>query len=217
MARQEGTETIQSKVKDLPPERAGNATYNLLMRQSRKLGRTATRTLVGAKNLLQNDMAIPGTDKMFQGFSRKKRIKSEVDELKKVVKQSHEVIAEVQTVFPVTLFPDKLCLDRSVITITKRNFFWSSSNTSIRIEDVFNVSTTLGPIFGSLTIASRIMNSIDHYTINFLWRQDAQELKYMIQGYMIATHSNIDVKQLSTKELVETLRELGRGGSSNDK
>lgn len=203
-------------VDDHSQGRARKATYNMLMRQSRKLGRTATRTLIGAKSLLQQDISMPGADKLFQGFSRSARrdqLHSDVDDLKKVVRQSHEVLAEVQTVFPVTLFPDKLCLDRSVITITKRNFFWSSSNISIRVEDVLNVSTTLGPIFGSLTIASRIMSSVDHYTINFLWRKDATELKHMIQGYMIAKHSNLDLVDLSMDELVTTLRELGAGGS----
>lgn len=217
MAQQEEKTAVKPATGGTPPKRANKATYNLLMRQSRKLGRTATRTIVGARNLLQHDITMPGPDRLFQGFSKvdkKKKVTSEVDELKKVVKQSHEVLAEVQTVFPVTLFPDKICLDRSTITITKRNFFWSASVISVHIEDILNVSTTVGPIFGSLTIAIRVMNSVDHYEINFLWRRDAIELKHMIQGYMIAKHSSVDVGHLSVKELVETLRELGREESA---
>jgi len=217
MAQQKGIDSSQTTVNDQSPERARTVAYNMLMRQSRKLGHAATRTLGDAKNFLQQDMAIPGAEKLRRGLSRsakKDKDGSKVDELKKIVKQSHEIIAEVQTVFPVTLFPDKLCLDRSVITIIKRNFFWSSHTISVRVEDVLNVSSTIGPIFGSLTVASRVMNSVDHYEINFLWRKDAIELKHMIQGYMIAKHSGIEINHLPVDELVDTLRELGRDNSA---
>lgn len=209
MADHQGTSGTAPTVNDQTPDGARADSYNLLMRQSKKLGETATRTLIGAKQMLQQ--GVPGTDWRIPGFSRgkKEEAQSDVDNLKRIVQQSHEVLAEVQTVFPVTLFPDRVCLDRSVITITKRTFFWSSSTISIRIEDILNVATTLGPMFGSITIASRVMSTVDHYTVNFLWRKDAVELKRMIQGYMIAKHSMIETQHLSTEELVEHLRELG--------
>lgn len=113
------------------------------------------------------------------------------------------------TVFPITLFPDSVTVDRTKVTITKRDFFWTSDVMSIRIEDVLNVSASVGPIFGSLTIASRVMSTIDHFKINHFWRNDAIRLKHIIQGYVIAQHNNIDTAHLTRAELVETLRELG--------
>lgn len=215
MSEQQGIGGLPPTIDDQTPDGARAQSYNLLMRQSRKLGQTATRTLIGAKQFLRQE--VPGADRFFQNFSRSQEedARSDVDKLKHIVKQSHEVLAEVQTVFPVTLFPDKLCLDRSVITITKRTFFWSSSTISIRIEDVLNVATTLGPMFGSITIASRVMSTIDHYTVNFLWRKDAIELKSMIQGYMIAKHSGLETQHLTAEELVEHLRELGNDNASS--
>lgn len=220
MVQPKGTTKPPSTVDDHSPERAHTATYNLLMRQSRKLGHTAIRALVSAKGFLRQDVNLPATgrlkqssEKLRQSFSRppkKESVKPDVEAIKKMVQQSHEVLAEVQSVFPIKLFPDKICLDRSVITITKRNFFWSSNVISLRIEDVLNVSTTIGPILGSLTISIRVMNSVDHYEITTLWRNDAIELKHMIQGYMIAKHSGLDIDHLSVKELVETLHELGK-------
>lgn len=217
MAENQGTSGSAPTVNDQSPD-DGAQSYNLLMRQSRKLGQTATRTLTGAKQLLQQ--GVPGTDWRIPGFShgsKREETQSDVDNLKRIVQQSHEVLAEVQTVFPVTLFPDRVCLDRSVITITKRTFFWSSSTISIRIEDILNVATTLGPMFGSITIASRVMSTIDHYTVNFLWRKDAIELKRMIQGYVIAKHSMIETQHLSTEELVEHLRELGNDNGARSR
>ncbi len=132
-----------------------------------------------------------------------------VANLKKVVAQAHEVLASANTVFPLTLFPDTVFVDRTKITIIRRNFFWSSDVMSIRIEDVLNVSASVGPLFGSLTIASRVMSTTDHFQINHFWRNDAAHLKHIIQGYVIAQHNNIDTAHLTKDELIDTLRELG--------
>lgn len=129
--------------------------------------------------------------------------------LKKAVQQAHEVLARANTVFPVTLFPDTVLVDRTKVTIIRRNFFWSEDVMSIRIEDVLNVSASVGPLFGSLTIASRVMSTTDHFQINHFWREDASHLKHIIQGYVIAQHNNIDTAHLSKSELIETLQELG--------
>jgi len=131
------------------------------------------------------------------------------EKLKNIVSKSHEILMSANTVFPITLFPDSVTVDRTKVTITKRDFFWTSDVMSIRIEDVLNVSASVGPIFGSLTIASRVMSTIDHFKINHFWRNDAIRLKHIIQGYVIAQHNNIDTAHLTRAELVETLRELG--------
>lgn len=130
-------------------------------------------------------------------------------DLKKIVAQSHEILMSANTVFPFTLFPDTITVDRTKITITRRDFFWSSDVMSIRIEDVLNVAANTGPLFGSLTVASRVMSTVDHFKINLFWRSDAIRLKHMIQGYVIAQHNKIDTAHLSKRELIDTLIELG--------
>jgi len=130
--------------------------------------------------------------------------------LKKIVTLSHEVLMSANTIFPMTLFPSSVTVDRTKITITKRDFFWSADVLSIRVEDVLNVQASVGPFFGSLTIASRVMSTVDHFQIRHLWRQDAIRLKRIIQGYVIAQHNQIDTSHLDRTELVETLVELGQ-------
>ena len=131
------------------------------------------------------------------------------EDLHKVIKQSHETLASANTVFPMTLFPDTVFVDRTKVTIIRRDFFWSSDTMSIRIEDVLNVSATVGPVFGSLTIASRVMSTIDHFQIRHFWRNDAIYMKRIIQGYVIAQHNKIDTAHLSKQDLIETLLEIG--------
>jgi hypothetical protein len=192
------------------------STYELLIRQSGKLGAVATKAFSDLRHILHHEITLPPAEQFLNSFPRvskkkviKKRGFEEIEELKAMVKKSHQVLASVRTVFPVTLFPNSIVLDRSKITIIERNFFWSAKAVSIQVEDVLNVSNSVGPIFGSLTIASRVMSSVDHFQINYLWRGDAIFLKHIIQGYVIAKHSKIDTSNLSRAEMIETLSELG--------
>jgi hypothetical protein len=197
--------------------------YNFLLRLSRKLGTAATKSsfIHDVRTFLNQEITLPPTEKLFgSGLPRiiRSRQTEEIEpqppkdkakDLKKLVELSHEVLMSANTVFPVTLFPDTVTVDRTKVTITRRDFFWSSDVMSIRIEDVLTVSASVGPIFGSLTIASRVMSTIDHFQINHFWRNDAIRLKHMIQGYVIAQHNEIEIAHLGTKELVDTIVELG--------
>lgn len=201
-------------VEQSSPPVNGPMPYELLMRQSKKLGRAATKTFHDLKHLLNHEITMPSRDQLLSGLSLVPRLKNtkkseEIDTLKRMVRKSHEVLAEARTVFPLTLFPHSIIVDRTKITIIKRTFFWSSSVISIRVEDILNVATDVGPLFGSVTIASRVMNSVDHFQINYLWRGDAMFIKHIIQGYVFAMQNNVDVGKLPRHELIEMLSELG--------
>lgn len=186
--------------------------YELLLRQSRKMGEAATRTYDVTKEFLKQDISALRPDQLLTPVrvNRTPKVPSK-NKLQQIVSQSREVLAEGKTVIlPVNLFPDTVIVDRTKVTIIKKSFFWSAQVISIRIEDVLNVSTSVGPLFGSLTISSRVMNSTDHFEITHFWRKDATRLKCIIQGYMIAQHNNIETSHLTKEELIETLEELGR-------
>lgn len=198
--------------------------YSFLLRISRKLGKVAaTSSFVRDVRSFMNQpitydaptrwwgsgLAMLTGEGAEQPTAQNESDETKQQDLKQIVTQSHEILMSANTVFPITLFPDTVTVDRTKVTITRRDFFWSSDVMSIRIEDVLNVSASVGPLFGSLTIASRVMSTIDHFQINHFWRNDAIRLKHMIQGYVIAQHNNIDTAHLNKKELVETLIELG--------
>lgn len=194
-----------------PPVSDPEDQYQLLLNTNKKLGRAALGLFPQAKRLLKQSKNTSQT-KFFSPMSQKAAaLYDRVAKLKSVVRRSHEILASATTVIlPVNLFPDTIVVDRTKITITKRTFFWSSSIISVRIEDVLNVGISSGPLFGSLTISSRVMNSTDHFEVSYFWRGDATRLKHIIQGYMIAHHNAIDTEDLSRDELIETLLELGR-------
>jgi hypothetical protein len=130
--------------------------------------------------------------------------------LDKIMRNAHEVLYKADTVFPFTLFPDTVIIDRSKITLIKRNFFLMSETFSIRIEDILNVTTSLGPFFGSVQIFSRVFNTDTPHVVKFLPRDAAIRIKHITQGYVIATHEDIDCSNLSKSELIDTLMRLGR-------
>lgn len=237
---------------DLPSHKP--TAYDLLIRQSRKMGNLATRTYDVTKEFLKQDVSTLHPDKILFGASTFRTMHTKAntskngeqkgnddsesgapgsvearasegireseergtktlnphDSLRRIVQKSHQILAGAQTVIlPMNLFPDSVVIDRTKVTITKRTFFWTASVISIRIEDVLNVACSTGPIFGSLIISSRVMNSTDHYEIDYFWRKDAMYLKQIIQGYVIAQHNRIETSHLDRKELVNTLLELG--------
>jgi hypothetical protein len=123
---------------------------------------------------------------------------------------SHDVLVRVQTVFPFTIFPTIISVDRTKITITERDFFRAGEVFSIRIEDVLNVTAHVGPILGSIKIATRFFNPEKPYVVDKLKRADALKLKRIVQGYLTARQQNIDTSLLPTRELAAMLDELGK-------
>lgn len=128
-------------------------------------------------------------------------------ELQEAIKGSNDVLATASTTLNV--FPDTLTIDRAKLTVTKRSFFSSAEVMSIRIEDILNVTATIGPVFGSVKIVSRVMNSDKPYNIERFWRNDAIKIKRVIQGYVIALQRKIDCSALPAKELATMLEKLG--------
>lgn len=194
--------------------------YGFLKKPALPIGKTAIRkAFVDLEKLLHTEVHFSPVEKFFDknpislpSRQREEGVHSDakaLKALKKLVVRSHEVLASATAVFPFDLFPDTISVDRTKVTITKRTFFWSSEVISIRIEDILNVSTSVGPFFGSVTVASRVMSTEDHFETNYFWRKDAIHLKHIIQGYVIAQHNKIDVAHLSRQDLIKALFELG--------
>lgn len=137
-------------------------------------------------------------------------------ELRKAVKSSHEVLASANTVFPFTLFPNTITIDREKFTITSRFFFSVASVRSILLEDILDVTASAGPFFGSLHIVSRGINPDKPFDVNFLWRQDALKLKRILSGYTIlSTKKNVNLEAIPTNELIKMLDNAGRDTDAN--
>jgi hypothetical protein len=134
-----------------------------------------------------------------------------INQLAKVVDSAQEVLARAKTVFPLDPFPDTVAVDREQVTITHRWFFFMGGMTSIRIDDILNVTAGVGPLFGSLRISTRFFDPDKPHEIKKLWRWDAMRLQAIIQGLLVAAKKSIDTDVLEKNELVEGLSKVGRG------
>jgi len=128
-------------------------------------------------------------------------------ELRQAIQGSNQILAQATTVL--ALFPDTMTIDRAKVTITKRTFYRVAEVMSMRIEDILNATCTVGPIFGTVSIFSRVLNDDQSYTIGRFWRAEAKQLKRILQGYVIALQRQIDCSTLETRELAALLERLG--------
>jgi hypothetical protein len=133
-----------------------------------------------------------------------------LQELRTVAASAQEVLASATTVFPLDLFPDTVTVDRSQVTLSQRTFFWMGDVTSVRIEDILNVTAQVGPFFGSLRISTRYFDPDKPYEVTRFWREDALRLQAVIQGLVIALKKDIDANAVGGKELAEEAERLGQ-------
>lgn len=135
-----------------------------------------------------------------------------VKQLHQEITNSNEILAQATAVFPFTLFPDTITIDRSKLTITKRTFFAVAEVLSVRIEDLLHVNASVGPFLGSIMVTNRFFEK-KPYRVNYLKRGDALRIKRILQGYIIATQKQIDCSSFSTPELARMLDELGQSST----
>lgn len=135
-----------------------------------------------------------------------------VQQLQQTVGSSREVLVSATTVFPFTLFPDTITVDRTKLTIAHRSFFRMAEVLSINVQDILNVTANVGPFFGSLTVTTRFFDKESKpCEVRYLWREDALRVKRILQGYVIAVQKGIDCSALQRRELVLMLDQLGGG------
>jgi len=136
---------------------------------------------------------------------------SELAKMEQLVNSSQEVLYAARTVFPLDLFPDTVCVDRTKVTITHRSFLLVGGVITMRIEDILNVAAQVGPFFGSVQLTTRYFEPHKPYRVNWLWRNQALKLKTIIQGLVTANGQNINAAALERPVLVDELTKLGNG------
>lgn len=129
-----------------------------------------------------------------------------------LTQKGQEVIFQADTIFPFTLFPDTVTLDREKLTIAKRIFFRVAKITSVPIADILSVEADVGPFFGSVHMTSRYFFT-NARSVSFLKRKDATRLQRLLQGYIIAHERNVDCSSIATEDLKILLNDLGQGST----
>jgi hypothetical protein len=132
----------------------------------------------------------------------------QTEKLFQAAKQVGEVLYKAETVFPFTLFPDTVIIDREKLSISYRVFFRVSKAISTPLDDIESVDANLGPFFASLRITSRFFVNNTRY-VKFLSRDDALKIQSILQGYKLAKEKDIELSEINQDELVMMLCKLG--------
>lgn len=133
--------------------------------------------------------------------------------------KAQDILFKADTVFPFTVFPDTVTIDREKLTIATRIFFKVAKINSIPIADVLSVEADVGPFFGSIHVTSRYFgqspntNARSPYTVRFLSRDNTLQIQHLLQGYIIAHTREIDCTNIDKKQLIILLKDLGQGVS----
>ena len=141
---------------------------------------------------------------------KKKTSSAKKPKLASIAIKSHEILFKASTVFPFTLFPDTVALDREKISFANRLFFSVAKITSVPVRDILSVEADIGPFFGSVHTSSRFFIT-NPKSINWLWRKDAMQLQRLLQGYIIAHEQEINCDNIEKKKLIAMLNDLGTG------
>jgi len=124
------------------------------------------------------------------------------------IAEAQGVLIQANTVFPFVLFPSTVCLDRQKLTIVHRVFFRTANTISMQIDDILNVDSSVGFLFGSLHLYSKYFVN-DVKTIDYLKRSDIIKIQRLIQGYSIARRRKIDCTAIEKNQLIALLNSLG--------
>jgi hypothetical protein len=135
--------------------------------------------------------------------------KTDTVSLMEIADGSRDNLLSIHTVYPFAWFADTLKVDRQKLTIVHKGLFSSSHTTSIRLKELRNVQSYLGPLYGSVTLTSQHFQN-NTQTIKFLKRKDIIEAQRLLQGFMIAHEARIDTDNIEQKELRALLIGLGQ-------
>lgn len=130
-------------------------------------------------------------------------------QLEQIAENANEILMTADTVFPFTIFPDTITIDRVKVTIKRRDFFEAGRLTSIQIDDILNAEANTGPFFGSLKLWTRFFSD-KPLMIKYLRNDDAVKIKEILLGYIIARHREVDCADIDKNELAKLLRDLGK-------
>lgn len=134
------------------------------------------------------------------------------EEIIELTERTQDVLFEAHTVFPFTLFPDTLTLDREKLTIAERYFWRVAKITSVPVSEILSCQASVGPFFGSIHLVFSFFADNER-TVKFLWREDATKLQRMLHGYIIAHKRQINTTNISAEDLKVMLKEIGQGAS----
>lgn len=131
------------------------------------------------------------------------------DKLSDLLKRSQNILLRISSVFPFDLFPDKLIIDETKVSIIHWDFIGTEHIHSIFIEDITDVTLDTTLFFATLRITeSNNPRFPRKFAIKYLKKSEALCARRIIQGMLSAERKGIDIHTDNGKTST-SIQELG--------
>lgn len=118
------------------------------------------------------------------------------------------LLFEVTTVFPFRLFPARIMITRSKVTIHDSYFFMSKLVHTILVTDIVRVDVEESVLFATISILDKTLNT-QELRVDYLWKDDARRVRRIIDGLTLAAREGIDLTQVPDGDLLDKVETLG--------
>lgn len=131
----------------------------------------------------------------------------EIKKLEKLVSGTQKLIYEVKSVWPFQLFPDRLIIDESKVTVVRRGLFYKRV-IPITFDKLGTVKVNRSFLFASLEFDAKLFTH-GPSAVTHLYPKEANMAKKYIIGLMQAVQAGIDLSKLSVEEVREKIEQIG--------
>lgn len=164
-------------------------------------------------NSLQNIQ--PETRKKLEKEAVNESVKEEIkskklhtDRLKNLVSRGKVYLYSTRAIFPFDFFPDEISIEPDQVNICVKTFFFTAESRSIPIKNIADIYLSTSLLFASIKIIdnSYMENSVE---VEYLRKGEAEKVRRIIQGLIIASKEDVDLSKIEPKRLVTEAERIG--------
>ncbi len=134
--------------------------------------------------------------------------------LDQLAEVDNKALFTCSTVFPFSIFPTTLIVDRNKVTVREYFFFGSRQLQTFLIQDVMNILVAESLLFASIQLVhSRFPD--EKIDIHNLTKADARKFRLIVQGLMVADKQGLNLTTIPYDELVPKIEQVGKTASSH--
>lgn len=128
--------------------------------------------------------------------------------VEKFVEEESRILYSAKSVFPFSLFPDRIIIHPNKVEVIIGEFFKSNYTKTFFIEDIGGVEIVTTPFMAALKISGNKMG-LEPIIIKNFKRKDAITIKEIIDGMMISQKQEHKLSKMKSKEAIPNLQKAG--------
>lgn len=133
------------------------------------------------------------------------------NQLNNLAKMTNNRLYKLTSVFPFDLFPNQIFIEEKQIIIVYKQFFFTSQDYHILIQDILMPIVETSLFFATFKIEMGPGGFMQNPPpVQFLRKRQALKAKRIIVGLLVCHKEEINLSSFNKKELLKKLEEIGR-------